>query len=156
MSADVQSLPLYSETKWTSNICHCQLSHKWLVMGLKMDQCVIRVCPCHCALSYLIFYVIYHLIPSMHLYHHSATSVRRCFINARFLYLHVPLVPCVPLPPHKCFTCHMCFMFHMCLMCHMCFLCYKCFKCYTLGCFRKTLFPKKNKATPPRTPLGYI
>ena len=102
-------------------------------MGLKMDQCVIRVCPCHCALSYLIFYVIYHLIPSMHLYHHSATSVRRCFINVRFLYLHVPLVPCVPLPPHKCFTCHMCFMFHMCLMCHMCFLCYKCFKCYT--CF---------------------
>ena len=27
---------------------------------------------------------------------------------------------------------------------------------WPLGCFRKTLFPKKNKATPPRTPLGYI
>ena len=27
---------------------------------------------------------------------------------------------------------------------------------WLLGCFRRTLFPKKNKATPPRTPLGYI
>ena len=25
-----------------------------------------------------------------------------------------------------------------------------------VGCFRKTLFPKKNKATPPRTPLGHM
>ena len=25
---------------------------------------------------------------------------------------------------------------------------------YTVGCFRKTLFSKKNKATPSRTPLG--
>ena len=41
----------------------------------------------------------YHPIPSIHLHHHSATSVR-------FFYLHVPLVPCVPLSPHKCFTCH--------------------------------------------------
>ena len=86
-------------------------------MGLKMDQCVIRVCPCHCALSYLNFYVMDGNTTPRYVPSHPSTYITTVLHQSdSFIYmcLWCPVCLCLltNVSPAMCFTCH------MCLMCH--------------------------------------